>query len=273
MRNPFWMAALAAVLLPVSAAAGAGVSEALLQGPTPLTNLVGVGPATLTLGSGASVAAGFSTPLVSEVRYRPRGHGRRLRPMPVTTQIHGGIFDPTDNFSTGFNAGFRIGPQVDPHVQIGLALDWWHKGESERVDLGSFPVPGGSGTEQLIVSRSSLDLVPILAFVQLSGDENLPIIPYVGAGLGYEFLFLSADDYLSGVSYDETFGGFGWQIWGGAGIPLSGRTRINGEVFYNGAEVGSDMDIYVPDLGYWATVRDVLNMDGIGMRVGLSWGF
>ena len=192
--------------------------------------------------------------------------------MPTTTQIHVGFFDPSDNFSTGFEGGFRMGPQVDPHVQIGLAVDWWHKSESSTMDLGSVPLPGGSGSERLVLSKTSADLMPILAFVQVSGDENLPVIPYGGFGVGYEWLFVSADNYLTSESFEQTFGGFGWQAWGGAGIPLDGRTRINGEVFYNGSEVGSDVDVYIADFGP-ATVRDVVKMNGLGMRFGISWGF
>lgn len=273
MRTHLWKAALAAALLPVAAAASPGTSGGLLQNSSFMMPLVSMTPTTVVA---AQVAApptlALATPFVGGVGYRPRAYRSRAPVMPTTTQVHAGFFHPTDDFSTGFVGGFRMGPQVDPRVQVGLAVDWWHRSESTTMDLGSYDLRIGRGSEQLVLSRTSADLVPILAFVQVSGDENMPVIPYGGFGVGYEVLFVSADDYVYGESFQQTFGGFGWQAWGGAGIPLDGRTRINGEVFYNGCEVGSDVDINHPTLGL-VTVRDVVKMNGLGMRFGVAWGF
>ena len=104
-------------------------------------------------------------------------------------------------------------------MQIGVAMDWWHRSENQEVALGTYEGPGGSGESRLVLSQSTRDLVPILAFVQVSGDENMSVIPYGGFGVGYEWLFLTSDDYVANESFDQTFGGFGWQVWGGAGHP------------------------------------------------------
>ena len=273
MRTYLWMAALAAALLPITAAASPGASGSFLQNPSFMMPLVSVTSAAVMAGEVAvPPTLALATPFVGGVVYRPRAYRSRASVMPTTTQVHVGFFDPSDNFSTGFEGGVRMGPQVDPHVQIGLGLDWWHKSESTRMRLGDVTVPGGTGSEELLLSRSTADLMPILAFVQVSGDENMPVIPYGGFGVGYEWLFISADDYRTSDSFSQTFGGFGWQAWGGAGIPLDGRTRLNGEVFYNGSEVGSDVDVDYPGLGL-VTVRDVVQMNGLGMRVGIAWGF
>ena len=273
MRTHSWMITLAAALLPVVAAASPGVSGSLAQYSTlapPVVNVSTVAPAAGEAATPPTLA--LAAPFAGGVVYRPRAYRSHASVMPTTTQLHVGFFDPTDNFSTGFDGGLRIGPQVDPHIQIGLAVDWWHKSESSTMDLGTYPLPGGSSSEKLVLSRTSADLMPILAFVQVSGDENMPVIPYAGFGAGYEWLFVSADDYLTQQSFEQTFGGFGWQAWGGAGIPLGGGTRVNGEVFYNGSEVGSDVDVIIEGFGP-ATVRDVVDMNGLGMRFGISWGF
>ena len=275
MRTYSWlaMAVLAAALLPVVAAASPGASGSLVQSSILTPPVVDLSTATFAAGEAtAPPTLALATPFTGGMTYRPRSYRSHASVMPTTTQIHIGFFDPSDNFSTGFEGGVRMGPQVDPHVQLGLAVDWWHKSESATTDLGSVPLPGGSGSEQLVLSKTSADLMPILAFVQVSGDENLPVIPYGGFGVGYEWLFISADNYLTSESFTQTFGGFGWQAWGGAGIPLGGGTRVNGEVFYNGSEVGSDVDVNIPDFGP-ATVRDVVKMNGLGMRAGISWGF
>lgn len=268
MRTHLWMAALAATLLPLPAVAADLASGGLLLDPVAAAPFVSVAPSTP---SATAPSLALATPLVGGIGYRPRSYRSHASVMPVTTQLHIGFLDPGEGFSMGFLGGLRMGPQVDPHVQLGVGLDWWHRSESTTMDLGRVPLPVGEGSEELLLEKVSADLVPLMAFVQVSGDENLPIIPYFGVGAGYEWLFLSADNYLDDESFDQTFGGFGWQVWGGMGIPLDGRVRINAEVFYNVCEVGSDVDVLFEDRLY--SVRDVIEMNGAGMRIGIGWGF
>jgi len=204
--------------------------------------------------------------------YYPRAVSSSASAIPLTTQVHMGFFSPVDNFSTGFEGGFRVGPQLDPHFQVGLAMDWWHRSEDKVLNLGTVERPGGTASQEIVLSESSANLIPIMVFVQVSGDENMSVIPYGGIGIGHEWLFLSANDYQTDESFDETFGGFAWRVWVGAGLPLDARVRLNGEMFFNGGEVDSELDVDIPGYGP-ATVRDVINMNGIGMRLGISWGF
>ena len=268
MRKNLWLAVLTIVAFPLSAAAGDAVSG----GAAPQTTFEVAAPAASGAATLAPTTLALATPFVGGVTYRPRHYRSPARVTPVTTQIHAGLFDPNEDLDAGFYGGFRIGPQVDPRVQIGLAMDWWHRSEDQEMALGTYDWPGGELESSLILSQSTLDLVPLMVFVQVSGDENMSLIPYAGAGAGYQWLFLTSDDYLTYESYDETFGGFGWQVWGGLGIPLSGRTRLNGEVFYNGCEAASDVDVYLEEYGL-VTVRDVVKMNGVGARIGLAWGF
>ena len=119
------------------------------------------------------------------------------------------------------------------------------------------------------VSRSSSDLFPFMGYVQLNADRDLPVIPYFGLSGGYEVLFLSAEDFATGEEFDGTFGGFGWQAWGGAALPLGPRAKFTGEVFINDAELGRDVE----DNFTGESFRETVDMDGAGMRFGLSWGF
>jgi hypothetical protein len=48
--------------------------------------------------------------------------------------------------------------------------------------------------------------------------------------------------------------------------------RLNGEVFFNECKVGTDVDVNIPGYGP-ATVRDVINVTGMGLRFGASWRF
>src|SRR5262249_1569650 len=97
---------------------------------------------------------------------------------------------------------------------------------------------------------------------------DLPVVPYFGIGGGYEVLFLNAKDFQTGEKFDGTFGGWGWEAWGGAALPLSGNTRLAAEVFTNTASVERDVD---DPSG--ATFHEVVDLDGVGMRFGVNWGF
>lgn len=254
MRTTFlflWLLAMATVAFPVAAASVPGASGLTL----PHSVVLSVRP--------------VGRP---DDPHRPRAYRPHTSAVPLTAQAHAGFFHPVDNFSTGFEVGFRVGPQLDPHIRIGMAVDWWHRSDDKVLDLGTVEAPGGIAYQELILSESAANLVPIMAFVQVNGDESMPVIPYGGVGVGYEWLFLSANDYLTRDSFDETFGGMGWRAWVGAGLPLDWGTLVSAEVFFNGSEVGSEMDVYVPGYGP-ATVRDVIDMNGVGMRLGVSWGF
>ncbi len=206
------------------------------------------------------------------VHYRPRrssGGARRLDSESVT-QVHLGFFDPEGDASRQLLMGVRGGPMIDPHVQLGVSVDWAHMADNVSSVSHQSPGPGGIPiTTQQDLSRASTNLFPIMAFVQASGDDNMSVIPYFGFGAGYEVMNLTADDFLTGASFDATYGGWGWQAWGGAAIPLSGRARVNGEIFVNTAELSRD----VSDSMLGVTYRETVKANGLGMRVGIAWGF
>ena len=186
------------------------------------------------------------------LRYRPRrGRGYRepsYGPRPETfSQIHLGFMDVDGVEKPGVLLGFRGGLVADPNIQTG----------------------GTTITVRQDLSRSSSDLVPMMGFIQVSGDASMQAIPYFGAGAGLEVLHLSAQNFQTGEEFDGTFTGFGWQLWGGVGMLLSGRTRLNVEAFYNGSELSRDVD----DAFSGQTFRETIDMNGAGARVGLAMGF
>ena len=206
-------------------------------------------------------------------RYRPRrerGYGRGPWRGRGVSQIHAGFLDPDGAPDAGFLAGFRGGQRIDDVFEIGLGLDWRNKSgrsfETARETIG----PGG---EPIVVrrdiSRYSSNLFPALLYVQLSAPSHLRFVPYVGAAASWQVLFLEADDFTTGETFDATFDGFGWQLWGGAAFPLSGRSRLIGEVFLNQADL--NRDVFDPTIGQ--DVRETVSTDGLGARFGMSWGF
>ena len=208
------------------------------------------------------------------VHYRPRSRGRygrsgRQPESAGVSQVHVGFFNPNGDQDTRFDLGIRGGPMLDQNLQLGLGVDWIHKSENISSVTTSTIGPGGVPIEvKQQIARASVNMFPIMGFMQLSAPENMSIVPYAGVGGGYEVLVLSGDDFTSGQSFEGTFSGWGWQAWAGVGVPLGGRTRLNGEAFVNGSELGRDV---TDDRGQ--QVHETVNGDGVGVRFGVAWGF
>jgi len=207
------------------------------------------------------------------VHYRPRGRrgfARRAPEAAGVSQVHVGWFDPDGDQKSRLDVGIRGGPMLDEHLQLGLGVDWIHKAENISSVSTSTTGPGGVPIEvKQDIARASVNMFPIMAFLQFSGPDDMGIIPYFGVAGGYEVLLLSGDDFVTGQSFEGTFSGWGWQLWGGAALPLGGRTRLTGEVYLNGAELGRDATDSVSGL----SVHETVDGDGMGLRFGVAWGF
>jgi hypothetical protein len=184
----------------------------------------------------------------------------------VPVQLHGGFFDHDENAPRSYAAGLRAGPAIDKHLQIGLGVDWYHRTDSEKAVVAETLQAGQPVTVTRVISQASSDLIPIQAFLQLSVGKGL--VPYAGIAGEYQFLLLDATDNVTGAGYSATFGGLGWQAWGGLGFDV-GRSRLFGEVFINAGDVERDIN----DPAGGPTLRETINADGGGARFGLSWGF
>jgi hypothetical protein len=186
--------------------------------------------------------------------------------MSVPIQIHGGVFAHEENGPRSYAFGLRGGPAIDPHLQVGVGVDWYHRTEDPQAVVAETLQVGQPVTKSRVLSHASSDLIPVMAFLQVSVGKGL--IPYAGIAGQYQFLLLSATDYATGADYNADFGGWGWQAWGGLGLQF-GRSRLFGEVFINQGDVTRD----VHDPASAVTYRETVNADGGGARFGLSWGF
>ena len=210
---------------------------------------------------------------LSAVRYQPAQQQQQYdtpaNDRPIVSQLHGGYFDASANNTNPFIVGLRAGPMVDKRLQVGIAVDWVHQTKNLANVLSKAQGPGDItiSTKQ-DTARALLNLVPIMAFVQASGWGLLGIVPYIGAGGGYEALVLSADNFNTGQSIEANFGGWGYQVWAGAGMPLGARTKLNCELFVNQAELGKT----VTDAN-GVSAKQTIDMNGIGFRLGLAWGY
>ena len=224
-------------------------------------------------GTGFQANAWVADTRYESSRYRPRrdrGHGRSAWRGRGVSQVHAGFLDLDGPSEAGFLAGFRGGQRIDDVLEIGFGVDWRTRSGRTTELVQQTTGPGGEViTVRRDVTRYSSNLFPVLAYVQLSGPSRLTLIPYAGAAVSWQVLFLQADDFATGQTFDATFDGFGWQAWAGAALPLSGRSRLIGELFMNRAE----LERHVYDLGIGQDIRETVSTDGAGARFGMSWGF
>lgn len=229
-------------------------------------------------------------PSGSELSYRPRPNEASYRPRrnpdPYGTQyrysshssrgpsgyfeIHGGALEPDGTPEMQYLGGIKLAAMPDPRVHIGALVDWAHRGSTATEIVTTSTGPNGEDIRtQRELAEASTDLVPMLGFIQFTGAGRLPLIPYIGAGGGYQLLFLQADDFTTGQTFDATYGGWAWQAWAGVAIPFGRNVRLNGEVFRTGGTVGRDVN----DVSGTAGLREELDVDGAGLRVGLAFAF
>lgn len=209
-------------------------------------------------------------PQVLGLLYRARGRDR-LPESSLVTQVQFGVFDPQGDADSRQVIGLRFGPMVDENVHLGLAVDWFHRGENRSTLVETVSSPAGPIEQERIVATSRVDHVPVQLFAQFSGSEDLALIPYGGLGFGYQLLSLKGEDRTTVpvVTYDGWFSGWGWQAWAGAGLPLGARTRLTAELFLNRAVLRRDTTDPLSGL----TVTEKVRASGSGLRGGLAWGF
>jgi hypothetical protein len=254
----------------IGATGATGFTVPAMEAPTLVTNADGE--------SGTSLDSRYlASSRFESSRYRPRrdrgndyyrdggySHSRGV------TQLHAGFLDPDGPATSGFLIGFRGGQQIDDVLQIGLGIDWRNKSGRSTDVLRSSTGPGGETiVSRRDISRYSSNLFPGIAYVQVSAPSSMGVVPYFGAAASWQVLFLNADDFQTGQSFDATYDGFGWQLWGGAGVPLSGRSKLVGEVFLNNADLGRD--VFDPISGQ--NIRETVSTNGVGARFGINWGF
>lgn len=220
---------------------------------------------------------------LGSIRYQPRRRPPASPPSPHPPaatasspsrssgfgQLHAGFFGANQDSREAFVAGIRAGSSMERILQIGVGVDFGYRYDETVEVISEEPVPGGNDVRRInVLAESRAYLLPVMATLQLTPFSDFPIAPYAGVGAGYEWLFLTAEDFVTAYEYEATFGGWGWQAWGGVALKLARHTRLTAEVFVNGADLGRD--VYTEDTG--AGFREIVEMDGVGMRFGVRLG-
>ena len=193
----------------------------------------------------------------------PAAHAQVV-PNLWSIQLHGGLFTPIEAGGASSTVGMRYCKHYTPYLQAGLLTGLTMK--SKRLESPSdSALSGGTSVE---LARFDARLVPIMGFMQVNLTEKLWLVPFVGIGAGYEWLSLHSQDNRTGLESSAIYGNVAWETYGGLGLRLTPKVRVNGELFYN----GGSLERRVPSSS-GLELREAVHVSGVGMRVGLDMIF
>jgi opacity protein-like surface antigen len=198
---------------------------------------------------------------------RYEGYGPSTRHSFATLGV--GSFDPSDQPGSGLYVNGSIGTELQSPIDLGLSLALYHRSTGGSEYVANFTDPAGNkGTRVIQTSDITTDLVPVMAFVRVKFPLASGVEPYVGAGVGWEWLSVQGTDQAGG-SFSDDYDGFGAQFFGGANFTIAPTTSLYAEALYNSSTVSADF--YDPFYG--TTVRDEIDMNGLAGHAGLRFRF
>jgi len=256
-----------AVVLEFSAAGAPSVAAASsldYQGPS-LGSSVGVKPTTFVR---ESYASSRERPIRRRRpgAYYSDGGGRG----PVYFANLGlGTFDPSSQPGRGFYFNSAVGSEINDAMDLGLSLQWYHRSTGGSQVISEFQDPAGNVGQRVVeTSDVTTDLVPVMGFLRVRIPVSGSVQPYVGAGLGWEWLTVDGIDD-QGFAFNDNYDGVGAQFFGGANIGVAPNASLYGEAIWNASTVSSEFY----DSFYGGTVRDEIDMDGLGLHAGVRFRF
>jgi opacity protein-like surface antigen len=180
-----------------------------------------------------------------------------------------GSFDPSSQPGRGFYFNGAVGSEMNDAMDLGLSVQWYHRSTGGSQVISEFEDPAGNTGQRVIeTSDVTTDLVPVMGFLRVRIPVTGAVQPYVGAGIGWEWLTVDGTDD-QGFAFSDDYDGVGAQFFGGANFAVAPNASLYGEAIWNASTVSAEFY----DSFYGGTVRDEIDMDGLGLHAGLRFRF
>lgn len=204
---------------------------------------------------------------------RPRGEydarPPRQRGIQGWISIRGGGYRPEDLPSDQWTLGMKVTGKVGDALRLGLSTDLHRRSDNQSTIVSEYVDPAGNRvTRRITTGETESNLVPILGVAEIE-FPSAGIHPYVGAGLGWQFLNVRAVDFNSGIAYDTDYDGPAGQIYAGVEVPVAPRARVSVETYGHGGRVEQE----VFDIATGVRVEERIRTNGWGVRGGLNFAF
>lgn len=179
--------------------------------------------------------------------------------------ISAGYMNPKDTKS-GLIAGAGLGIRLDESVDIGLAVDFFHKNYTEESDVAKTDQQGMSSSLYVTEVEYTRTILPIMLTVNVKVPTSRYFGYFIRGGLGYEFLFSKEKNYTLNKDDSRNFNGLGWQFAGGIFYHIGSRSTLIASVLYNSCEVNRDVKESFEGL----PIKERVDLSGIGFRIGVN---
>lgn len=256
------MRILAAMLALAFAAGSASASQLDFQPSAPGAG----GPQFMDTGAQKTLLEA-SGPIRHRRPYRDRDYGYRE---PVYFAALGaGRFDPSDQPGNGLYVNGSIGSVLADQLDLGIQLSWYHRSTGGEEFVRQGDLPDGTHVTTVIRTRSiDTNLVPLMGTIRVRIPVTPQFEPYVGGGLGWEWLTVEGTDE-NGFDFRNDYDGFGAQVFTGANLNVARQTSLYGEAVWNASTPKAEF--FDPAIGQ--TVREEADFDGIAFHGGLRFTF
>lgn len=235
-------------------------------------------PAGIETGNGGAVpvlaSASFSERPIYRRRPRYRDRDRDYRDRYDNYQpsyfgaLGAGGFDPDNQPGNGLWVNGELGSEVGDALDLGVRVNWYHRQSDRSQVVSTYTDPAGNVGQRVIeTSNVETNLVPLMAILRVRFPVTSEFQPYVGGGLGWEWLTVSGTDE-NGFDFQDDYDGFGGQVFAGLNVGVSPNMGLYGEALWNKSTVSARF--FDPVLG---DIKDEVDMDGLGLHGGLRFRF
>lgn len=204
------------------------------------------------------------------IRRRWGGRYENYRPSePMYWASFGaGTFDPTNQPGHGLYVTVGAGPVLAQQVDLGLQISVYHRSTGGEEFVRNGTLPGGTQVTTVVNTQSiHTDLVPVMGVIRVRIPVSPQVQPYVGGGLGWEWLTVSGSDSLG--DFSNTYDALGAQLFGGVNLKVGDQAGLYGEAVWNSSTPKAEF--FDPQFGQ--VVREEANFDGVAFHGGLRFMF
>jgi opacity protein-like surface antigen len=209
----------------------------------------------------------------SRPRYRDRDRDRAYDSDRYTPHYYGslgaGNYDPDAQPGNGLWVSGELGSEVGDALDLGVRLSLYHRESGHSQVISEYTDPAGNVGHRVVETNNvETNLLPLMAVLRVRFPVTREFQPYVGGGIGWEWLTVSGTDD-AGFDFQDDYDGLGVQLLGGLNLGVSQNLALYGEGVWNKSTVSAEFF----DSSVGGQVKEEVEMDGLALHGGLRFRF
>lgn len=188
------------------------------------------------------------------------------------TEFKIGIHNPA-GAKSGFWGGLSFGRAVDNNIAVSTSIDIYRSSYTKETTIHKVEItPGVYENEKVVGLEQSTTLIPLFFNIQYQGPMSRFINLRITAGLGYEFLWNSFQNYNTKEDVTNFYSAFGWHAGAGIAYELSKASDVFAQITYHSgapSRARGETEEGLP-------THKEIDMSGLGLRLGIriyNFGF